>query len=220
MPIPKRTFFNLPKKKRERILDVALRAFAARPYERVSVAAIAEESGIAKGSIYQYFEDKLDLYRYLLKLAADAKMQYFARSVEISGEDLFEDLRTLFEAESFYVRDNPTYHRLATRFINSPVRDEIFPQLKDRSERFLRQLVESAHEAGSIRTDVSVDLAVFFINTLLSEFGSYLLRRHRKEWEDMGSAGDDASDALEEAIEQMMSLIESGLGVTSKKGSG
>ncbi|MFO7942303.1 MAG: TetR/AcrR family transcriptional regulator [Bacillota bacterium] len=199
-------------------MDVALRAFASRPYERVSVAEMADEAGIAKGSVYQYFEDKLDLYRYLLELAADAKLRYFSRCVDISGEDLFEDLRTLFKAGSHYVRDNPTYHRLATRFVNSPVREEIIPELKDRSENFLHEMIKRAHEAGNIRSDVSLDLAVFFVNTLLSEFGSYLFRRYRKEWEDMGTSRDGDSDALEGAIEEMMSLIECGLRPETKEG--
>lgn len=50
---------------RERILDTALRLFAARGYAAVSVEEIAEASGVTKGAVYHWFAGKDDLGREL-----------------------------------------------------------------------------------------------------------------------------------------------------------
>lgn len=47
--------------KRQRVIDQALRMFAERGYENVSVDEILQEAGIAKGTFYHYFESKEDI---------------------------------------------------------------------------------------------------------------------------------------------------------------
>ena len=64
--MPKQTFFNLPDDKRQRILDVVIDEFADNDYANVSISRIVARAGIAKGSFYQYFEDKEDLSGYLV----------------------------------------------------------------------------------------------------------------------------------------------------------
>jgi TetR/AcrR family transcriptional regulator, fatty acid metabolism regulator protein len=43
------------------ILDVAAKLYAARGYERVSMADVAAASGLSEGTLYNYFHDKTDL---------------------------------------------------------------------------------------------------------------------------------------------------------------
>ena len=71
--MPKQTFFNLPDDKRQRIIDVVIDEFADNDYANVSISSIVARAGIAKGSFYQYFEDKEDLYGYLVSLIAEKK---------------------------------------------------------------------------------------------------------------------------------------------------
>jgi AcrR family transcriptional regulator len=64
--MPKPTFLNLPDAKRDRITELALDEFSTHPYRQASLSRIVARAGIAKGSMYQYFENKLDLYRWLV----------------------------------------------------------------------------------------------------------------------------------------------------------
>lgn len=66
--MPKKTFYNLPKEKKERLLEAAFKEFSNEPIEEVSINAIIQNSDISRGSFYQYFEDKEDLYCYCLDL--------------------------------------------------------------------------------------------------------------------------------------------------------
>lgn len=60
------TFLNLPEEKRVRILQSAVDEFIRLPYERTSINRIVENAGIPKGSFYQYFDGKDDLYGYCI----------------------------------------------------------------------------------------------------------------------------------------------------------
>src|SRR6478609_3242705 len=64
--MPKPTFFRLPDERRDRLVEEAILEFADRTYAEASLSQIAQRARIPKGSFYQYFEDKLDLYRWLL----------------------------------------------------------------------------------------------------------------------------------------------------------
>ncbi|MCL2579056.1 MAG: TetR/AcrR family transcriptional regulator [Oscillospiraceae bacterium] len=64
--LPKQTFFNLSEEKRGRIIGCALAEFADKGYKQASISRIVEAAEIAKGSFYQYFEDKDDLYVHIV----------------------------------------------------------------------------------------------------------------------------------------------------------
>ena len=56
--IVRTTFLNLPEAKQARIIEAALAEFADKGYPQASLNVIVARSGIAKGSLYQYFTDK------------------------------------------------------------------------------------------------------------------------------------------------------------------
>lgn len=64
--MPTSTFFNLPEDKKNKILKVANKEFERVPIEQVSIKNIVESAEIARGSFYQYFEDKEDLFQYIM----------------------------------------------------------------------------------------------------------------------------------------------------------
>lgn len=64
--MPKKTFFNLSDEKRRRIVDAALQEFAAHSFNEASINQIIKYADIPKGSFYQYFTNKEDLYLYFL----------------------------------------------------------------------------------------------------------------------------------------------------------
>lgn len=65
--MPKQTFYKLPQEKQERILAAAKKEFTQVRYNDASINQIVREAGIPRGSFYQYFEDKKDIFLYFLK---------------------------------------------------------------------------------------------------------------------------------------------------------
>jgi len=74
--MPSNTFLNLPESKRERIIAAALEEFANNDFRNASVTRMVRTLGIAKGSVYQYFKDKKDLYLYLLEQSEERRTQF------------------------------------------------------------------------------------------------------------------------------------------------
>lgn len=66
--MPTDTFYNLPDSKKEKIIKAAKKEFARIEFEQTSIKNIVEEAEIARGSFYQYFESKEDLFKYILEL--------------------------------------------------------------------------------------------------------------------------------------------------------
>jgi len=64
--MPQETFFNLPDDKRNLIISSAMQEFSQSNYNTASINQICKKAKIAKGSFYQYFNDKLDLYVYIM----------------------------------------------------------------------------------------------------------------------------------------------------------
>lgn len=64
--LPTSTFFNLPAPKREKLLRAAVAEFARKPFADASINRIIQDAEIPRGSFYQYFTDKSDLFRFIL----------------------------------------------------------------------------------------------------------------------------------------------------------
>ena len=75
--MPKQTFFNLPAEKREVIINAAVDEFVKHGLENASTNRIVAKSGISKGSFYQYFEDKQDVFMHLLTVLEQEKTDFF-----------------------------------------------------------------------------------------------------------------------------------------------
>ena len=87
--MPTDTFFRLPEEKRARILEGAWSEFTAVPYAEASINRIVQTSRIPRGSFYQYFEDKNDLFLTLIDEIRDQFLDLFHDTLERSGGDLF-----------------------------------------------------------------------------------------------------------------------------------
>lgn len=65
--MPTERFFHLPEEKKKRIIRASLNEFARVPFDEISINRIVQGAEIARGSFYQYFEDKYDLQKFLLE---------------------------------------------------------------------------------------------------------------------------------------------------------
>lgn len=87
--MPKQTFYKLPQEKQERILAAAKREFTQVRYSDASINQIVREAGIPRGSFYQYFEDKKDVFLYFLQDYRAEILRGFSQVVkDMSGDFL------------------------------------------------------------------------------------------------------------------------------------
>ena len=95
--MPTQTFFRLPEEKRERLTEAAWREFLAVSYAEASINRIVREAQIPRGSFYQYFEDKEDLFFYLLSLGREESMGILTGVLDAAGGDPYDATLRLFD---------------------------------------------------------------------------------------------------------------------------
>lgn len=178
--MPKETFFNLPSEKREKITELALDEFALHDYRTASLSRIVEKAGIAKGSMYQYFDDKKELYLYLIKLAAETKFKSIDRQINGSVSNFFEryKMTTFYGARFDFSQPryaNILYH--ATYEPTDPEVIDISEELKETSFQYIEGIVEEGIRQGQLREDISKDFLVFALYHLTVDLRDYLSKK-------------------------------------------
>lgn len=161
--MPKQTFFNLEPERRAAIIAAAVREFAEHPFEQASLTKIVESCGIAKGSMYQYFEDKKDLYLYIVDLAYEQKRAYVSRAFGVQG-DIFAILDEYYRMSYQFALDHPLLHQVANKFWDSrsdQLRTELEKGRLSRARDFARVLKEAMAE-GIVNSQLDPE-AVFFV---------------------------------------------------------
>lgn len=169
---PKPTFQNLAREKRDRIVALAIEEFSERSFHDASLSRIVARAGIAKGSIYQYFDDKLDLYRWLLlDEVPRRKLAYISEGRKKHAPCTLEEvLSELVLSGLEFVRDNPRLAQIGMS-ATQPTADPALRDLNEQARRlgheaFVASLSELAAR-GELRTDVDVQLIARVLGSVL-----------------------------------------------------
>ena len=122
--MPKETFLKLSKEKQQKVINSAKKEFARVPIENVSIKNIVEEADIARGSFYQYFENKEDLLIYILKENSEELNNKLRNKVEETNGDIFELYIFLYDSMIEEFTDNSDQELFRQIFINLKSSDE------------------------------------------------------------------------------------------------
>jgi AcrR family transcriptional regulator len=159
--MPTRTFFDLPEERRERLVREAIVEFSERSFAEASLSQIAQRSRIAKGSFYQYFADKLDLYRWLVTEEAPRHKRAFI-AVAGSAGDFWERFETTIERGMAFLVEHPRLARLTALAADPSASAEVRGLHKSICEAGideLRSQLEQGIASGAIQ-NAQLDLEV------------------------------------------------------------
>ena len=157
-PVPKVTQEHLDARRAE-ILDGARRAFAEHGYDGATVTRLEEATGLSRGAIFHYFENKNDLF---VELALEMSNRFGDILLESGLDEAFralmgvnpEWLAVLIETESRMRHDEDFVRRFEAKAADaSPHVQEWF---------------EEQQAAGKLRDDVSWTELMWFTTSLLN----------------------------------------------------
>ena len=117
--MPTATWERLPQPRRQAVLDAAEAEFAKRGFSAGSLNTIVREAGISKGSLFQYFDGKADLYAHLAELASvriRARMEERIARLDWD-DDFFAALGELMRFWTDYFGEHPV-DRAMTAAVN------------------------------------------------------------------------------------------------------
>lgn len=183
--------------RRDAILNAALDVFSERGFAAARLDDVAAKAGVAKGTLYLYFEDKEALFEQLLKKAVQpvlTRLADLSARENVPAQTVFSAILELFQTE---VLGSPR-EKIVRLVISEGQR---FPQLAkyyhseviSRGLPIIRALAERAKARGELTSDALVNFPQLFFapvlmsivwNSLFSEFDrldiSGLLAAHKK----------------------------------------
>lgn len=169
--MPKDTYLRLSKEKQDRIYEAALNEFSKRNFNEAKLSNIIKEAKIPRGSIYQYFEDKKDLYKYIFDRLGQVKIEYMSDLIPNSEEIPFLDLiRQLYVIGIKYASENPKAVKMAKFLFNSSdsMFDEILGDGLKQANKFYQGYIETDKRLGRINPDIDTKVFAAMMSELIT----------------------------------------------------
>lgn len=166
--MPKDTFHNLSSDKKRRIFDAAVKEFSTRRFSEASINQIVKAAEISRGSIYQYFSDKEDIYLYMCAEIAKEKQAIASRLEPLHPDaGVFEELIYKTKLSLELGRQRPEYKQIAMLMEKD---DSSFIEklraLSSADIERVRGLFERDKQRGLIKQNVDSGLVIEMVHTL------------------------------------------------------
>jgi AcrR family transcriptional regulator len=205
--MPKNTFLNLSEEKRKRIEEASIEEFSSNPYEVASINQIVKNAEIAKGSFYQYFENKEDLYKYLVGICEAEKESYINVALKRARYmTVFEKIRELYKSMMRFSEENGKYAAVLDHIYkidDLELRNEILESsILDKSNVF-STLIELGIEERELNSGIDVELVSSFL---------YSINVFLKDYKESKGVLFD----YESKIDELVDILECGIKVKSR----
>jgi AcrR family transcriptional regulator len=160
--MPTVTWARVDPARRTAVLQAAEAEFGAHGFSRGSLNVIARRAGVAKGSLFQYFADKRDLYAYIVDVASQRVRSYMEDRIrELDpSRPFFEFLTDLLDDWVAYFADHPrerSLHAAVSMEVDTDARISVRTVIHRHYLEVLRPLVRDAHTRGDLRADCDTD---------------------------------------------------------------
>jgi AcrR family transcriptional regulator len=160
-----------PQARRQAILDAALAIFAERGFDAARLDDVATRAGVAKGTLYLYFQDKEALFEELIRSAVQPVfegMSQAARADNVPATETLGAFFTLFEKEVL-----GTHRRLLLRLIISEgprfpaIAEFYYREVVSRGLRLLREVAARGAREGDLAVDATARFPQLIVAPLL-----------------------------------------------------
>lgn len=137
-------------RRRDGILRAATDLFSEKGYHEVTMEEIAEEMGVSKGTLYNYFSSKENLYLEILKESFEAIEALLHEEVENSDPAPLK-LRKLLAAIFTFYRRNLKVLRILSRDETHLLKEhfELTEKWRTRRVRLYEKIIEKGIDEGS-----------------------------------------------------------------------
>lgn len=154
MAAPKRTKHDVICEFRcEEILEAARKIFARKGFDNATVDEIAEAAGVAKGTVYLYFQSKRDIYLEALRRGLAAVIEETSRDMD-AAPTAADKIRAFIATRVRYAEENRDFVAIYLAEFGN-IRGECshkeFRNLYRRQAKRIEETMREAAEQGQIR---------------------------------------------------------------------
>ena len=203
--MPKSTFLNLPAEKRDRITQAIIDEFAENTYETASINQIVKNADIAKGSFYQYFDDKLDIYKMTVEICQAEKMKYIEGSQENTRYlDDFTLIRELYISIIQFEVDHPRLSSIMYMFHKSSdleLKNQVEADVDICDGFEIKKILDDGIDKGTIYYNIDVELVTFLLENMIVNIKEFLkIKQQNDKYVDYKGFINKSVDLIENGI--------------------
>lgn len=198
------------KDKQKRIIEAAILEFSEKGFENANTNRIAREANISVGSLFKYFNNKTDLFLYIVKLA-EAELESQIHGVLSMEKDFFDTVDMILSLIHEYSKTDKAlvrlYHEM-TSIGQSSLVETVVSTLEKVAGSEYKTMIKDAQDRGEIRADVDPAVVAFVLdNIFMSLQFSYAMPYYqlRKRL----FVGEDTDD--KKIIQETMSILRNAL---------
>lgn len=172
-PKPKKTFANLPQAKRDAIIAAAVAEFACQGYQKASINTIVRQASIAKGSLYQYFDNKEALFFFIFERFTELVKRAVKEAAAGEGEDFFAQVRQVLVAGIDFIDRHPDFFQIYLKVLfeeDIPRRETLLARVRLFSREYFGPLCAAGQKRRAIRRDIPLEVVIFILDATLDRF--------------------------------------------------
>lgn len=210
--MPKRTFNRLDDDKKERVMRAAIEEFQAHGFEKAKIEIIAQNAGVAKGSIYQYFDDKKELFLYSVTWALEYFMKVIDSQTPMKDMDVYDyflsgsrDRFELLKREPLLV----AFSIDVTTGKYGSLAKEANSELYRIGEEYELRLINNGKKRGTIREDLDDKMLLLFFQGVTEKFNTEIFEKAENYNFD---PTEEQFCEIENLMKNMVSLLKQGMG--------
>ncbi len=155
--------------KRDLIVEAGVQVFSKKGYHHTKMEEIAVAAGIGKGTIYEYFSSKLQLFQEIM----EKSLQYYNESVSTERKrqmTVAERIQMITEGHFRFCQQNMELSRIIfwdAEIIDEELKEWFYSKRKDKEE-VLQNVIEEGIHRGELRP-VDAKLVTLMIGGILGQ---------------------------------------------------
>lgn len=176
---PRPRFQKLSEERQRQLLDSATAEFAAHGFDGASLNRIIENSGVSKGAMYYYFDDKADLFQTVLDWTLNQLVQRLGPlDLGTTSDQYWSALTQVYrDVLRFFLR-HPSLAGLAksvTKVSVSPIVGRAIAEIRRQARRWTAEVLQQGQAVGAVRGDLPIELLVNVILSVGEAMDTWLL---------------------------------------------
>jgi AcrR family transcriptional regulator len=136
--------------KRDLIINAALKLFVDNGFHGTATSKIAQEAGVANGTLFQYFKTKDELVMALYIHFKDELAEFVSKNTA-ENAGIKEAIKTQILSSLYWALDNPAKFRFIQQFHTSPYIGQVEQDVLDKQLEPHLALIQKGIEQGVLK---------------------------------------------------------------------
>lgn len=165
-------FNRLKATKKKQIINVSIQEFVKNGFDHASTNEIVKQAGISKGSLFNYFNSKKELYSYLIDHSVEV-IENFYQEIDLTEADLFNRIEKIGYQKLSIQQESPHVFDFLASVVQEEsvdvkelITEKISPIYGQGFERIYQDI-----DYSKFREGVDIDKAIEILNWTMMGFG-------------------------------------------------